>query len=147
MNPFAARNPIARANSPIDAATLFAENDNVEVYVAGTVLSGHRIVVTDTASGKAIYAQWNNNAHAHAAFKMTLQAALADADVRVKMSGRVEDPSFAYTPGDTLYLIANGQLSAILPTTGLGATFIRPVAVVETATRILLLQHPPIVLA
>ena len=144
----AANNPIGRRDrlGRSSSITFISTYGNIEQYIAGATLSGHRIVIADPATGKAIYAQHNDNTHAHAAFKLTLQAAVLDDPVEVKLHGRVTEGSWAWTPGATLYLKADGQLTEIIPTTGVGATFSRPVAVAETATRILLLQHPPIIL-
>lgn len=112
-------------------------------YIAGVALGGDRIVIADPANGKAIYATNANLAHAHGLIGMTLGAAILDAEVTVQISGQIEEPTWAWVPGAVLYLGINGLLTAVYPVAGI---FSRIVAYAETATRILLVQQPPLVL-
>lgn len=115
-----------------------------ETYIAGTALGGQRIVVTNS-SGEAIYAQNTDAAHANMATKITTGAAESSAEVTVQFIGTMTDVSFNWTPGATLYLGVNGLMTQTPPTSP--AVFSKVVAVAETATKILLVQEPPVMLA
>lgn len=114
-----------------------------ETYVAGIALGGHRVVVTD-AAGLAIYADNTIAAHANMATKLTLGAAVFGDNVLVQLMGRVTELSWAWTPGGTIYVGTNGTLTQTPPLAP--AAFSKPIAVAETATRVLLIQEPPIML-
>lgn len=116
---------------------------STETYVAGQTLSGHRAVVTD-ANGLAIYADNQTAAHANMATKLTLGAALQGDTVQVQLIGRITEPSWNWVVGGTIYVGANGTLTQTPPVSP--AVFSKPIAVAETATRVLLIQEPPIML-
>lgn len=84
---------------------------------AGATLSGHRIVTTD-ASGNAIYADHSTLAHANAVIGLTLGAASVNASVQVQSAGEVTEPSWTFTPRQTLWLGTNGLIATTAPTTG-----------------------------
>lgn len=115
-----------------------------ETYVAGEALGGQRVVVTNT-DGEAIYADNRTAAHANAANRITIGAVAAGDDVEVRISGRMTEPSWSWTPGDIIYLGQNGLLTATPPASP--AAFSRVVAVAETATTIMMVQEPPLMLA
>jgi hypothetical protein len=116
----------------------------VEAYTAGMDLGGHRVIVTDPADGRAIYADNTIAAHANAATKITLGAAVEDAEIEAQLVGRITEPSWNWTPNGTIYVGQNGMLTQTPPVAP--AVFSKPIAVAETATRILLIQEPPIML-
>jgi hypothetical protein len=115
-----------------------------ETYITATAIGGQRIVVTNS-SGEAIYAQNTDAAHANMATKITTGAAESSAEVTVQFIGTMTDVSFTWTPGATLYLGVNGLMTQTPPTSP--AVFSKVVAVAETATKILLVQEPPVMLA
>ena len=115
-----------------------------ETYVAGATMNGHRVIVTN-ASGQAVHADNLTVAHANAATKISLGAAVFGGDVQVQLIGRITEPSWAWTPGGTIYVGADGVLTQTPPT--LPSAFSKPVAVAETATRILIVQEPPTILS
>jgi hypothetical protein len=116
----------------------------VETYVAGATINGHRVVVTD-ASGLAIHADPTDAAHANAATKIALGAAMTGEDVQVQLVGRITEPSWNWTPGGTIYVGAEGVLTQVVPADP--SVYSKPVAVAETATRILIVQEPPTMLS
>lgn len=113
-------------------------------YTADSALGGHRMVITNIANGKAMYASNDNLAHAHGVIGMTLGAANMDEEVIVQISGQIEESSWAWTPGGLLYLSTTGLITHTYPS---GALFSRVVAFAETATRILLVQQPSLILS
>jgi hypothetical protein len=115
----------------------------VETYVAGATVNGHRVVVTN-ASGQAIHADNTDPTHANAATKITLGAALFGEPVQVQLIGRITEPSWSWAPNGTIYVGAEGVLTQAVPASP--AVFSKPVAVAETATRILIVQEPPTML-
>lgn len=117
---------------------------SAETYVAGEAIGGHRVIVTNSA-GKAIYANNTDATHANAATKITLGAAALDDNVEVQLVGRIVEPSFAWTPGATLYVGTNGQMTETVPVSP--AVFSKPVAVAEASDTILIIQEPPVMLA
>jgi len=100
--------------------------------VAAQNLSGHRMVVATSAG--AVYADPTNLAHADALLGLTTGAALAGNQVDVLVAGEIEEPSWSWTPGLPLYVIASGLLSHTPPSAG----WVQMVALAVTATRILL---------
>lgn len=106
--------------------------------VAARDLSGHRAVAA-TASG-ADYADPDTPAHAGAVLGITTGAVLDGEQATIQTAGEMTEPSWTWTPGQTLYVGAMGQLASAPPTTG----WVRPIATAITATRILIIDHPPI---
>ena len=95
--------------------------------------------------GEAIYADNTNPDHANSATKITLGAAIAGGDLEVQLTGRITEPSWNWTPGARIYVGTLGQLVTTAPTSP--ATFSKVIAIAETATRILIVQEPPLMLA
>jgi hypothetical protein len=115
----------------------------IETYVAGQDIGGHRVIVTD-ADGEAIYADNTIAAHANAATKITLGAALTGDDLTAQLIGRITEPSWNWVVGGTIYVGTNGLMTQTPPVSP--AVFSKPIAVAETATRVLIIQEPPIML-
>jgi hypothetical protein len=103
-------------------------------------MSGHRVVTT-TDDGLVRYAQPQDGAHGP--LWLTLSAATAGTVVPVATFGLVDEPSWSWTPGQPLYLAADGVLSAAAPTLGILARL----AVAVTPTRIFIDPAAPIALA
>jgi hypothetical protein len=121
-----------------------AGSGGIETYVAGDTINGHRVIVTD-ADGEAIHADVTDLTHANMAMKISLAAADAGDEVEVQLTGRITEPSWSWTPGGTIYVGAGGVLTQTVPASP-GSAFSKPVAVAETATRILIIQEPPTIL-
>lgn len=121
-----------------------AGTQSQETYTAGETVGGHRVLVTN-ALGHLIYADHANPDHANQAVRLSLNAADAGELVTVQINGRVTEPSWAWTPGATLYVGASALPTETMPAAP--AAFSKPIAVAETATRILLIHEPPAMLA
>lgn len=121
-----------------------ADGGVVETYIAATSLGGHRVVVTN-GSGELIYADVANAAHANQAVRISTQAAVAGASITIQASGRITEASWNWTPGATLYVGVNALPTETVPVAP--AVFSKPIAVAETATRILMIHEPPVMLA
>lgn len=107
---------------------------------AGETLSGHRVVVAGL--GGVLYAQPSNVAHADAVVGITTGAAISGASVMVRGSGDMTEPSWSWTAGQPLFVIANGQLSHTPPISG----WVQMFAVALTATRIKLTDRAAVLL-
>ncbi len=84
---------------------------------AGTILGGNRAVKIDTATGRAIYADYTDINEAELVLGVTTAAAAALAPVTVMMVGQMIEPSWTWTPGLPIYLGATGLLTQTAPTT------------------------------
>lgn len=112
----------------------------LESYTAGATVNGHRVIVTDGA-GLAVHADNATTAHANAATKISLGAALVGETVQVQLAGRITEPSWNWVPGGTIYVGAAGVLTQVPPVAP--AAFSKPVAVAETPARILIVHESP----
>ena len=90
---------------------------NLETWPAGENLSSGKIVII--SSGEAIYFQPANATHAGRAYGVTKTSATAGNDVTIQVSGKISDPSFAFTAESGLYAAANGTITETKPTTQL----------------------------
>lgn len=117
---------------------------SAEIYVAATTLSGHRVIATNGA-GLAIYADNTNVDHAIQAARISLGAADMGENISVQVSGRITEPSWSWIAGGSIYVGANGVLTQSIPEAP--AVFSKVIAVAETATRILILNESPVLLA
>lgn len=109
---------------------------------AGATLSGHRVVKVD-ASGNAVYADNTTSGDGYKALGITTGAANIGLPVEVQTSGELEEPTWSWTPGDTIYLGVTGLLTAVLPTS---PVTLLVVAKAITATKILVEVGEPLVL-
>ena len=101
--------------------------------IAGQILSGQRFVAPDI-NGKMVY---TSGPHVTG---MTLSAVLQDAQVPIALSGIIDEPSWTWTPGATLFLQANGFIGQT-PQSGLTLE----VGAAITATRIKIEIKIPII--
>jgi hypothetical protein len=115
-----------------------------DTYTAGQDLGGHRVVVTN-AAGELIYAENTDATHADQAARITTQAASSGADITVQVTGAMFEGSWAWTPGAALYVGTNGLMTHTVPSSP--AVFSKVIAVAETATQILIVNFPPVILA
>lgn len=113
-------------------------------YIAAEALGGHRVIVTNE-DGEAVYADNTNEDHATMATKITTGAAILGDEVQAQLVGQMTELSWNWTPRASLYVGSNGMLTETPPSSP--AVFSKVVAVAETATRILIVQEPPIMLA
>lgn len=114
-----------------------------QARVAASALGGHRLV-RSTSAAAVDYATATNASHGDDTLGMTLGAADEGQLVNVQRSGPVSFNGWTWTPGEPVFLGANG-----LPTqTPLdlvdGATFIQVVGHAEDATTLYLAIEPPI---
>lgn len=109
--------------------------------VAGSVLSGYRVVTTEF-SGRVVYA--SSDASAEGPFWLTTTAAVEDELVQLVAVGEVVDPGWAWTARQPVYLHANGQISHVIPV--LPETFLVQIGVALTATSIFVDPQVPVVL-
>lgn len=87
------------------------------IYQAGETLSAGRVVIID--GGQAFYFQPSNAAHSGRAFGITITSAISGNDVSIQVIGEATDASFSSFSDVPLYVIADGELSATWPATGL----------------------------
>lgn len=109
--------------------------------IAATDLSGHR-VVTPLPNDTVGYADYTTPAHLHAPLWITLNAALAGADVDVVAYGAITEPSWTWTVGP-LYLGAVGALVQILPA---APAFLAPLGFASSANDVFIDRSPSITL-
>ena len=117
------------------------EAGNIITVTAGASLGGHRAVVID--SGVAQYADSTTTGNATRVVGLTKGAITSGTSGEVQTYGELVEPSFAWTPGEPIYLGTNGQLTQTVPTSG----FILQVAIAITATKIFIKQREPILIS
>ncbi len=84
-------------------------------YYAGEAIGGGRAVYID--GGVAYYAD-KDNTSADAVLGITLNAASIAGSLNIRYIGVIVEPSWAWTPGEPVYLSTNGMLTQVAPTTG-----------------------------
>lgn len=105
---------------------------------AGEALSGHKVV--RSSGGQALYANSAISSHGAAVIGITTAAASSGAAVSVQSQGTMTEPSFAFTPGQPIYLSGTGGLSHTPASSGV----VLQVAVALTATTIIIDIKQPI---
>lgn len=107
-------------------------------YVASVALGGHRVLrLTGTES--VDYAQPSVDG-TKGIVGVSLHAATTGAPITVRREGHITDPSFMFTPGQSLFLTSNGFMTQILPSSGV----IQRIGYAITATTMSLSIDPPI---
>lgn len=120
-----------------DAITALESGGTDAQKTAGAALGGHRLVVLDSV-GEAYLAE-PVEADAVRVYGLTLGAAAQGNSVNIRRQGEVEEPSWTWTPGGSLYLAAGGALTQVAPTTGVDLV----VGYAVTATKIVIdIQSP-----
>ena len=107
-------------------------------YIAGEVLSGHRIVIIE--NDKAYYASNMNSAHANRIAGITIGATMYNDPAYIQTGGELEEPSWNWVLNIPLWLSASGFLTQIPPTVGFSCIIGSPV----TSTKILINIGTPI---
>jgi len=100
-------------------------------FEAGENISGHRVVMTG-ASGKIWYASNASLDDANAILGITTGAIALGDTGPVKSSGDMTEPTWAWTPKKTLFLLTNGFMTQTPPTSG----FLVKIGYAVAATRI-----------
>lgn len=104
-------------------------------------VSGHRVVAA--IGGVAVHADIADPAHADAVIGLSLGAAAGGAPATIQASGEVAESSWAWTPGQPLFVAAGGMLSHTAPAAG----WTQLIAVAISSTRILLNPRQAVYLA
>lgn len=107
--------------------------------IAGSILSGHRIVRPDT-DGSVVYA--SSDEMLSGPWWMTLGAVVQGDSVSVIAFGEVEEPSWSWIPGSQIFLGNNGFLTSIVSTDP--GTQIVQVAVAVSSTKLFFDPQVPI---
>lgn len=111
--------------------------------VAGTNLSGHRLVVP-AADATVGYADNTNPAHLRLPVWLTTSAVVAGAPVDLLAEGEMTEPSWSWAPNSPLYLGIGGLMTQTVP---VAPAFLLEVAVALSATTIHFDPQTPIRLA
>jgi hypothetical protein len=111
-------------------------------YVAGTALSGHRVVVIHP-DNKAYYADHDIMDDVPRVMGITTQAASENNPIGILVFGEMIEPSWNWQEGKAIFLGSNGVLTQTPPTTG----FLMEVAFAVTPQKIMVEIKPAIVLA
>lgn len=117
-----------------------ADGGSVTQLLAGTTLSGHRLV-TKQSNDSVVYVDNTNTADTNRPYWLTLGSAISGAEIDLQFSGVVTEPSWAWTPGP-LYLGTAGQLTQTVPVSP--AVFLAQVGFATSATSIVLDRQPSI---
>lgn len=86
-------------------------------YVAGTNLSGHRLV-TLNSSQQVVYASSSNLAHVDKVIGLTVGAATAGETIEIVRSGEVNEPSWEWSLNEPIFLGVDGVLTQTPPASG-----------------------------
>ena len=108
--------------------------------VAGTLVPGHRVLMTDGLGGVV---PANPGAAGYQFAGISGGAAAVGTPVQVIETGPMTEPTWTWSPGLPLFVAARGTLTQTAPVTGV----LQQVAVAVTATTILIQAYPPILLA
>jgi hypothetical protein len=118
-----------------------AEGTQYLSKVAGEALSGHRMVVLNSA-GKAVYADNTTMTHVSKVLGMTVGSAVLDAAIDILRWGELEEPSWSWTLDLPIFLSTSGLLTQTPPTTGFSQIIGFPVS----ATKAYISLREPIIL-
>lgn len=91
-----------------------ADGDSAITLLASGALGGHRLVAADGAGG-VTYASCDDPTDLPAVLGMTLHAATDGAAIAIRRVGEVEESSWAWTPGQPVYLGLAGVPTQTLP--------------------------------
>lgn len=89
-------------------------NDNtITEFFAQAALSGHRAIALN--AGQAVYADSSNPNHAFLTLGITQSAATPGSNVLIYNNQAVTESSWAWVPGEPIFLGLNGLLTQIAP--------------------------------
>ena len=117
-----------------------ADGDGVITLLASGALGGHRLVAADGAGG-VTYASCDDPTDLPAVLGMTLHAATDGAAIAISRVGEVEESSWAWTPGQPVYLGLAGVPTQTLPPQALFGLI---VGIPTTPTTLFLAPREPI---
>ncbi len=112
----------------------YVDNRSVNPFVVKTAsetMSGHRIVIADSAAGVS-YADNGTLAHSHLVLGLTLGAVAAGAPVTVQVEGEIVEPSWSWTPELPLFLGEDGLMTQTAPSSPAAFSLVVGFAVSET---------------
>jgi hypothetical protein len=108
-------------------------------------LSGHRVVMPRPEDGQVEYADAGDLRYLNGPLWMTSTAMESGANGQAVTYGEATEPSWAWAPGETLWLAANGAMTQIVPDAS-NALFARRVGTALTPTTIFFDPQIPIML-
>jgi len=98
--------------------------------VAGTNLSGHRVVIKDN-DGKIYYADKDTPTHLWKVLGITFASALLGNTVNIEAFGRVVETSWAWVMGVPIFCGNNGILTQSPPSSGFSLILGTPMSATE----------------
>ena len=123
-----------------DPGAMGAAGGSSNLFVAGAVMGGHRVVTLD-AHSQAIYADNSDVTHADRVVGLTLASTLAGAEVTVQSFGPVTEPSWQWDRAKSRLFLSNaGQMTQLLPVSG----FVCVIGYVISETQIFVTIQPSI---
>jgi hypothetical protein len=114
----------------------------VTSFVAASALSGHRVMIT-SGNGTCNYASSSDTSHALKLAGISTGAAAQGSTIDLQNSGRMEEPTWNWTPEQPIFCGITGNLTQTPPTTGFQCV----VAMAESATSIIIKLSEPIIVA
>jgi hypothetical protein len=102
---------------PIGPQGLPGSAQSTITRITAIPIGGHRVVVLD-GSEHVIYADYLDLTHADKVLGVTTGAADAGALATIQTYGEMVEPSFSLTPGDAVYVGANGMFTQTSPASG-----------------------------
>ena len=115
---------------------------NTIVKTAAAAIGGNRVVIIDS-NEQVNYADSSNPAHADIILGVTQGAAIQGADVTVQTFGEMDEVSFNWTPGSSVYVGSSGLMTQTAPVTG----FSRAVGFPLAATKLFIDLNTPTIRA
>jgi len=128
------------SSSQVDALLVVKAGHSITAPAA-EIIHGHRAAWI-TADG-VYHASSDIPASAPGTLGITANAAEIAADVQVRVLGSMTEPTWAWTPGQPIYVGVGGALTQTPPAAG----YIREIALAVTATTVLIRPMMPITLA
>ncbi len=124
-----------------------AGDDEIKTYYGPTLTVASGATISSlrccySTSGGAAVLTSSDVAHAGSFAGISLNAAEAEAAIVLLVSGIMEDASWSWTPGASLFIGSTGALTATAPSTG----FSQQIATAITATKIVVNAQTPIII-
>jgi hypothetical protein len=113
--------------------------DSAANLVAGATVSGHRVIMLDSL-GNGIHADPTASNYRFAG--ISISAANIGGAFQARITGEIVEPTWNWTPGDFLFVGANGVLKPTPPTSGVSQI----VSVAKTPTSIIVQPQMPIIM-
>lgn len=115
-------------------------NEDAISLPTGIALSGHRAIATN-ALGALEYADNLNPAHANSVLGITVRAFQVGEMAEIIVEGKVEESSWNWIPGKSIFLSANGTLTQTVPQSG----FLLAIGKALSPTKVLIEVQQPII--